>query len=230
MTDEPSGICGRASARERQEGPGIRVQRPVPVLVLGLERGLDHARGGVVDEHVERAELRGLLGHAFGGDVAAQEKRLGAGTAQLLGGLLGGPVVPQIADRDALGPELGEAERDRLPDSPRAARHENGRAVERHRRGGSGSSAGAALGISSHPGRSRGTRGPSCALEEACPSRSSRSICVCGVAAHVVVLRQVEDELLDPRAQLVGEVRRGRRDERVDVVGGRLRHGEKPTG
>jgi hypothetical protein len=44
------------------------------------------------------------------------------------------------------------------------------------------------------------------------------------VAAHLVILREVEHELLDPRAQLVGEVRSGGPDERVDVGGGRLGH------
>ena len=39
-----------------------------------------------------------------------------------------------------------------------------------------------------------------------------------GVAVHRVVLRQPEDELLDPRPQLVREVRRRRADEGVDIV------------
>ena len=47
------------------------------------------------------------------------------------------------------------------------------------------------------------------------------------VAPHVVVLRQPGDELADARAQLIGEVRRRRPDEGVDVVPGRA--GCSPT-
>jgi hypothetical protein len=51
------------------------------------------------------------------------------------------------------------------------------------------------------------------------------------VPSHLVVLRQVEHELLDPGAQLVGEVRRRRAYECIDLrlrhLG--LRHGQKPT-
>ena len=69
----------RGDARELEQGARVRVQRPVPVLVLGLERGADHAGRGVVHEHVERAERRDLVEHALRGDVAADERRLGAG-------------------------------------------------------------------------------------------------------------------------------------------------------
>jgi len=44
------------------------------------------------------------------------------------------------------------------------------------------------------------------------------------VAAHRMLVGQVEDELAHARAQLVGEVRGGRPDELVDVGEGRLRH------
>ena len=76
---------GRARA-----GRARSLQRPVPVLLLGLERAADDAGGGVVDEHVERAERGHLLEHPARGDVAADEHRLGAGGPQLVGGLLGG--------------------------------------------------------------------------------------------------------------------------------------------
>src|ERR671923_627620 len=146
------------------------------MLVLGFQRGPDDARGGVVDEHVERTELRGLRGNPLGRDVPAQEERLRPGRAQLLGGLLGGPVVAEVADRDPRRPSLSEPQRDRLADSTRATGHQDRGAVEAHRRGGSGWSAGAELGISSQPGTSRRARGPSPALPEAWPSLSSSSI------------------------------------------------------
>ena len=111
----PPASAGRTRARGQQR-PRVRVQRPVPVLVLGLQRRLDHAGGCVVDEHVERAELGRLLRHPLRGHIASQEQRLGAGGAQLLRGLLGGLVVAQVPDRHAPGAQLGEAERDRLPD------------------------------------------------------------------------------------------------------------------
>ena len=44
------------------------------------------------------------------------------------------------------------------------------------------------------------------------------------VAAHRVLGRQLFDELAHAGSQLVGEVRRRRSDELVDVVRGRLRH------
>ena len=43
-----------------------------------------------------------------------------------------------------------------------------------------------------------------------------------GVPAHLVLGREAGDELADARAELVGEVRRGGADERIDVVAGRL--------
>src|SRR6266550_3540460 len=49
------------------------------------------------------------------------------------------------------------------------------------------------------------------------------------VAADLALLRKVLDQLLDPGPELIREVRRRRRDQRVDVVPGRLRHRAKPT-
>ena len=115
--------------------------------------------------------MAGLFAFAFG------IERLGARLPEFAGDFLGGPVVPQVADRYACGPELGEAERDRPADPARASGHEDRGALEAHRAGGSGASAGAELGISPQPDRSRGTRGPSSAFEDAWPSRSSSSIC-----------------------------------------------------
>ena len=67
----------RGGPRELQQRPGVRVHRPVPVLVLGLERRADHAGRGVVHEHVERPERGDLVEHALGRDVAAHEHDLG---------------------------------------------------------------------------------------------------------------------------------------------------------
>ena len=101
-----------------------------------------------------------------------------------------------------------------------------------HRLGGSGSSAGAALGISSQPGTSRRTRGPSSRLRRGVPEPVEQLHLHLGVTAHLVILGEVQHELLDPGAKLVGEVRRRRPDERVDRRrwSAPLRHGEKPNG
>jgi hypothetical protein len=45
-----------------------------------------------------------------------------------------------------------------------------------------------------------------------------------------VVLGKVEHELADARPKLVGEVLSRGTDEPVDILAGRLRHAEKPTG
>src|SRR5207302_284032 len=103
--------------------------------------------------------------------VAAHEHGLGAGGAKLLGCFLGGAVVAHVPDRDALLAGPREAERDGLSDPACAPGDE-----DRHARRGSGESAGAELGSSSQPGRSRDSRPPSSAFEEAWPSRSSSSI------------------------------------------------------
>ena len=50
--------------------------------------------------------------------------------ADLLGRLLGGLVVAQVADRDLARAQPGEAERDRVADPAASARHEDGRARE----------------------------------------------------------------------------------------------------
>ena len=74
----------RAASAARRRGraraaPGHSRHRPVPVLVLGLERGADDAGRGVVDQRVERPERGDLLDDLVRGDVAADQDRLGAG-------------------------------------------------------------------------------------------------------------------------------------------------------
>ena len=119
------------------------------MLVLGLERRPDDAGRRVVHERSDRPEIRDLAGDALRRDVAAHENRLGPFLPQLLGGRFGRLVVSQVADGDARRAQVGEAQGDLLADPPRPARHEDGRALHRHRF--SGLSAGAALGIVSQP-------------------------------------------------------------------------------
>ncbi len=137
--EEPLGIEGAAARVEREERAGVRGERPVPVLVLGLERRADDAGRGRMDEHVERPELGDLLCNARRGDVSAHEDRLGAERTQLRCRLLRRRVAAHVADRDPRRAERGEAERDRLPDAARPARDEDGGALERHSAFGSGS-------------------------------------------------------------------------------------------
>ena len=122
----------------------------------------------------QRPELGDFARDALRRDVAADEDRLGPLGAELLGGLLGRLVVPEVADADPRRALVREPMRDRLPDPARAARHEDGGALEMAY-GFSGSSAGAVLGIVSQPGLVRGSRGPSSAFEDAYPSRSRSS-------------------------------------------------------
>ena len=130
------------------------------MLVLGLERRPDHTGRRVVDEHVEWAERRDLVEDTLRGDVATDERHLGAERAQLLGRLLGGAVVPQVADRDPLRAVAREAQCDRAADPARPARDEDVHL-------GSGSSARADDGISFQPSRVGASRGPSSAFDEA---------------------------------------------------------------
>ena len=230
--DEPSGICGAHARASVEQRPRVRRQRPVPVLVLGLERRPDHARRRVVDEHVERPELGDLR------RARAPRRRCRAAAAarrrrpQLLSRLLGRAVVPQVPDRHPRGAVLGEPQRDRLADPARTARHEDGRPFEGAHRRGSGSSAGAELGISSQPGDVAPYPRALLRLGRSVAEPVEQLHLLLRVAAHLVILGQVEHQLLDTGAQLVGEVRRRRTDERVDLVDGRLtlRHGRKPNG
>ena len=121
----------RGRAREREQRPGVRVHRPVPVLVLGLERRPDDAGGGVVDEDVERAERRDLL------DDLRLTRRCRA-RAPALRRPRGSPPRPPRRPCRCGGSRSrparrrrGEAERDRAADPARAAGHEDGRALER---------------------------------------------------------------------------------------------------
>ena len=112
--------------------------------------------------------------HALGGDVAADERRLGAERAQLLGRLLGRAVAAEVADRDPLRAVACEAQRDRAPDAARPARDED---VHSEPARAAGRPRGRTTG--SRPSRSgrADSRGPSSAFDDAWPSRSSRSIC-----------------------------------------------------
>ena len=127
-------------------------------------------------ERVERPQGGDLFRDAARGDVAADEDGLRAELPQLLGGLLGCGVVPEVADRDPLGAVPREAARDLPADPARAARHEDGGVATLTAGSGAGLSAGAELGICCHPGRLGDSRRWSSAFDEAWPRRSSRSI------------------------------------------------------
>src|SRR5215212_7355972 len=102
------------------------------MLVLRLQRWADDARRRVVDERIERPEGGDLVGDTRRCHVAADELRLSASAAELLGGLLGGAIVAQVADGHARRAEAGEPERDGLADAARSPRDEHGGALEAH--------------------------------------------------------------------------------------------------
>ena len=168
---------GGGGAREREECARVRRERPVPVLVVGLERRADDAGRGGVHEHVERPERSDLLG-----DAGARRRSRARGSARRRA-----RVAPRRSPRPACrlacsrsrpgGAERGEPERDRLPDPSRPARDEDGApSNEVIRAFGSGSYAGADEGTVSQPMRDSGSRSPSLASDDACPSRSRSSI------------------------------------------------------
>ena len=95
---------------------------------------------------------------------------------------------------------------------------------DRHERGGSGRSAGAADGISSQPIRAGGLARPFVGLRGGVAEAVEPLHLLLGVAPHLVPRRQYRDELANTSTQLVGEVRGRGPDERVDVVAGRLGH------
>ena len=163
-------------------------------------------------------------------DLAAHEHRLGAGRAHRLGRRLRRRVVAHVAEHGAGGAVADEPQRDGQADTPRSPGHEDRGSSRAHCREGSGASAGAELGSSLQPGRVRGSRAPSSAFDDAWPSRSSSAIFSFAYSLHGMVVRQVEDELLDARPQLVREVRRRRPDEGVDVGVGGLGHRRNPNG
>ena len=145
----------------------------MPRRRLRLDEGL-LAVMAASDLELGRAGLKSYA--AFGyGDVRFVVLIFGAERAELLGGLLGGSVVSQIADRDPRCPALGESERDAAADAARSACHEDRLAFEDAAHAESGV-ARPWLGSPSQPGRESGSSGPSCAFEDACPSRSRSSI------------------------------------------------------
>ena len=119
------GIAGAAARVEREQRARVRVERPVPVLVLGLERG-------------RITPVAALWTKTSSGPSAATCSstrsevtlpRTSTGSApsarSSLGRLLGGGVRAHVADRDAGRALAREAERDRLADPARAAGDED---------------------------------------------------------------------------------------------------------
>ncbi len=132
--EDAGGHRRRRGARERQERPGVGRERPVPVLVVGLEGRADDAGRRRVHEHVERAERADLVRDALRCDVASDEHGLDSERRQLGCRLLRHPVAAHVADRDPLRAERREAEGDGLADAPRSSRDEDGGSFERHSR------------------------------------------------------------------------------------------------
>src|SRR5262249_4880356 len=98
----------RGRLGEPEQRVGVRVERPVPVFLLQLEGGTDDARCSIVDERLERPELRDLANNAIRGDVSAHEDRLRAGRAG----------SPARAAPPARGPATGGAPALRIPREP----------------------------------------------------------------------------------------------------------------
>ena len=228
--DEPARHRRRGRAREGEEGARVRGQRPVPVLVLGLERGPDDAGRGGVDEDVERAERGDLVGDSLRGDVPAHEHRLGAERRAAR------PRSPRRRRRRACSrsrraprraPRSGARSPCRCPRDPPVTRTvapsklipaRRERVVGRSRR------------------RDRLPAGPRCEARAASPRPATRR----GRAGRAAPSaprrsgapdgrREGRDQLADAGAQLVREVRRRRADEGVDVVARRLGHRANPT-
>ena len=144
-------------------------------------------------------------------------------------GLLGGAVVAQVADRDPLRAVAREAEGDRAADPARPAGDEDVQLDGSGPRG-SGWSAGAALGMLLPAGpRLRPRAGPPRpSTRRGRAGRAARS----SVSAYRRTSwssGRPATSSLDPRAQLVGEVRRRRADEGVDVGAGGLGASSRPS-
>ena len=123
--DAPAGICGaatRASARNARAFAFSVQSQCLSSVSSALRTTPVAALWTSTSSGPSAAHLRE---HAVRRDVAADEHRLGAGRAQLLGGRLGGLVVAEVADRDALRAVAREAQRDRAADPARAAGDED---------------------------------------------------------------------------------------------------------
>ena len=177
MIDDPAWHRGGCGPRDGEEGAGVGRRASSPSACPSSRapgRMTPVAAQWTITSSAPSAATSSTM--RSDDDVGADQDRLGAERSQLLGRLLCSPVAPEVPDRDPLRSEPCEAERDRLADPPRPAGHEDRGALEAHSRRGSGSYAGAEDGIVSHPMRERGSRVPSSAFEDACPSRSSSSI------------------------------------------------------
>ena len=202
------------------------------MLVLRLERGPDDPCRCVVDEHVDRAQLRDLGGDLLGGDVPSQEDGFGSERLELPSGLLGGAVGAEVPDDDAGCAFTRQTERDRLADAPRAAGDEDGaagRGLAQEGAGGSGAEAGAEDGnrLPADPcARLEGQSRPPSTM----PDRGHRGERASSSAygTHRVVLRPARRS---PRARAPRSGKRSAalpaRNEGVDVVGGRRDHRAK---
>ena len=161
----PAGIDGAAARVEREQGARVRRERPVPVLVLGLERRADHAGRGVVDERVERAERGDLLRRAprrrCRGRAPAR-RRAPRAPPRSPGGASARryPIATRVAPTRRAGA--------RSPCRSRGNRRSRGpRSAQRHARGRQRIVRRCRARDRSHPARARGSLAPSSAFDEA---------------------------------------------------------------
>jgi hypothetical protein len=117
---------------QQQRRADVHGVEPVDQLCVELLRG--HARGdrGVVDQHVDVAELFGRVAHDPSGDFGIRE--IGLEHHRVVAELGRDFVQPRAAAGDQRDARAGVVERasDRRPDPPRGTRHDCGPAFERH--------------------------------------------------------------------------------------------------
>ncbi len=206
----------RRRAREREQRACVRVHRPVPVLVVGLERGPDDARRRVVDDDAVRAGGGDLLD-----DLSRWRRCRARGRPRRR--RRGSPRPQPRRPRRCAGSRARRASRRRA----RAGARSRARSPAFPRSRGPRSPGG------SSPARQRlvGRRGarqlrpagpgarlapPSSAFDDACPSRSSSVHLLLGVAADGVVVGEIPRRA--PRSgraagtrNAASQARRGRR-------------------
>ena len=95
------------------------------MLVVRLVRRPDDSGRGCVDGDVERAERSDLVCDPLGGDVPAQEHRLGSEPLSFRRPSLPRHCPPHVADRHLARAERRETEGDRLADAARTSGHQD---------------------------------------------------------------------------------------------------------
>ena len=116
----------------------IHVEHQIPVALAHLEQRHARIHAGVVDEHVDAAELADdLRDHRLRArglrDVALDERGAPASATNLLGNLLGGAAIVEVVHAD-VGALARERQGDGTADSLLGAGHERHFPGEPHRR------------------------------------------------------------------------------------------------